>query len=105
MAKGTMGSAGMSTALRRKVYRRDDYLCALCGAQKYLQIHHCVPRGQGGSDREDNLITLCADCHALCHGVDTRGVEITQEEINHAVVEYLADYYAPNWNPWKKGRP
>ncbi|MBC8576703.1 hypothetical protein [Yanshouia hominis] len=25
-------------------------------------------------------------------------------EIAQACVEYLADYYAPDWNPWAKGR-
>ena len=29
-------------------------------------------------------------------GRHTRGVE-------QAIVEYLADYYAPDWNPWARG--
>lgn len=104
MKKGQMHSAGVDMELRRRVYRRDGYQCALCDSQKYLQLHHCVPRGQGGADKEENLICLCADCHALMHGLDTRGVEISPDEARHAAVEYLADLYAPDWNPWKKGK-
>ena len=104
--KGRMHSAGVDMEMRRRVYRRDGYRCAMCDSTKYLQLHHCVPRGKGGADREENLICLCSDCHALCHGLDTRGVEITPEEMRHSVVEYLADFYAEQgilWNPWKKG--
>ena len=43
---------------------RDSYLkanpsCAACGAVKKLQVHHCVPVSEGGSDDWSNLITLC----------------------------------------------
>ena len=49
--------------------------------------------------------TLCADCHALAHGIDLRGVEMTQADMEQAITEYLADYYAPDWNPWGKEGP
>ncbi|GKH50501.1 hypothetical protein CE91St46_16120 [Eubacteriales bacterium] len=32
---------------------------------------------------------------------EQKGVELIEAE---ACVEYLADYYAPDWNPWAKGR-
>lgn len=95
-----MIGANISNSVRKTVYRREGYCCALCDSTKYLQIHHCVLRSRGGTSSEQNLICLCADCHALAHGTDLRGVEITQEEIQQAVVEYLADLYAPDWNPW-----
>lgn len=97
-----MISAGIDRKTRREVYRRDGWRCALCDSTQYIQIHHAVPRGEGGTDEMQNLITLCADCHALAHGMDLRGWGATKEDVDQAIVEYLADYYAPNWNPWAK---
>jgi len=28
-----------------------------------LEEHHIVPKRHGGSDKESNLVTLCASCH------------------------------------------
>ena len=98
-----MISSGISNKERKAVYRRDGYLCALCGSDKYIQLHHCVKRSQGGSDVPQNLITLCADCHVLAHGMKLQEMQdIEQQDIEHAIVEYLADLYAPDWNPWAR---
>lgn len=89
---------------RKAIYRRDGFACALCGGSQGLQIHHYIHRGEGGSDHPHNLITLCAVCHAEAHGhkmLDSPD-EITQEEIEQYIVEYLADMYEPDWCPWNK---
>ncbi len=96
-----MLSAKLTNQERRAIYERDGFRCALCDSTKYLQIHHHTPRGQGGTNSPHNLITLCADCHALAHGTNLRDwQDVTQEDIQQACCEYLADYYAPCWNPW-----
>lgn len=47
---------------------RDDYRCQLCKKSRIpLQVHHIVYRSHGGSDHEDNLITLCESCHKAIH--------------------------------------
>lgn len=99
-----MISANISKATRKNVYKRDGYRCALCDDARYIQIHHVVPRGQGGpGENEQNLITLCPKCHALCHGTDIDGIGKSQDEMEQAIVEYLSDIYACEgivWNPW-----
>lgn len=96
-----MLSAKLSNQERRAIYRRDGFRCALCDGTRYLQIHHHVPRSEGGTNSHHNLITLCADCHALAHGTNLRDwQDVTQEDIQQACCEYLADFYAPGWNPW-----
>lgn len=47
------------------VFARDNYTCQCCGKSKdkILQTHHIIYRSNGGTDRVDNLITLCTDCH------------------------------------------
>jgi HNH endonuclease len=45
--------------------------CVACGcadADK-LHHHHLVARGDGGPDTDDNVITLCVECHGKIHGV------------------------------------
>ena len=101
-------SANISTETRKKVYRRDGYRCALCDSTRYIQIHHIIPRGQGGTGHPHNLITLCSDCHALAHGTDLRGFGATKEDVEQAIIEYIADRYAEDgiiWNPWAKEGP
>ena len=61
---------------RKAIYARDGYRCALCDSTKYIQIHHYISKGAGGTNHPHNLITLCADCHALAHGVIDLGVKI-----------------------------
>lgn len=37
-----------------------------------MEIHHIVPRSQGGEDKEENAIPLCFDCHAEVVAYNTK---------------------------------
>lgn len=54
--------------IRVSILERDHYKCQECGFFKYLEVHHILPRSQGGSNDPTNLITLCRRCHAKKHG-------------------------------------
>ncbi|WP_188681756.1 HNH endonuclease [Thermogymnomonas acidicola] len=62
----------------RAVLLRDSFSCRLCGTSTVtrlpsragynrvhlnIQVHHIVPRKDGGSDSFRNLVTLCEECH------------------------------------------
>ena len=50
--------------VRYFVLARDQYTCQVCKKKnKTLNTHHVIYRSHGGSDRADNLITVCTDCH------------------------------------------
>lgn len=50
--------------VRYYVFARDGYTCQVCKKKnKVLQTHHIIYRSQGGTNRADNLITVCTDCH------------------------------------------
>lgn len=50
--------------VRYFVFARDNYTCQVCKKKnKILNTHHLVFKTEGGSDRADNLITVCTDCH------------------------------------------
>ena len=53
--------------LRHQVLDRDGWKCQSCGSHSHLQVHHIKHRSDLGNDQSENLITLCAECHALQH--------------------------------------
>ena len=55
--------------VRREVLARDQHRCQApgCGRTRFLEIHHIVSRQQGGTNKAENLVTLCATCHRLYH--------------------------------------
>jgi 5-methylcytosine-specific restriction endonuclease McrA len=53
--------------LRNQVLRRDAWRCQFCGTMCDLEVHHKEFRSHSGDDSEENLITLCAQCHAGVH--------------------------------------
>lgn len=55
---------------RREVLARDGWRCRDCGKSirdRDAHVHHKLPRALGGTDIEENLISLCARCHSLKH--------------------------------------
>ena len=96
-----MISANIPNSVRKAVYKRDGYMCALCGDTRYLQIHHYCKRSQGGCDHPMNLVTLCAHCHGVIHGnLPPVADWLTPEEMKQALAEYLGDYYAEHDEVW-----
>jgi 5-methylcytosine-specific restriction endonuclease McrA len=55
------------TKLQRQVLERDGWRCQVCGSMQCLQVHHLKFRSQSGGDEEQNLITLCTECHEQTH--------------------------------------
>jgi 5-methylcytosine-specific restriction endonuclease McrA len=53
--------------LQRQVLERDGWRCQVCGSMQNLQVHHLKFRSHSGGDTEQNLITLCTECHAQVH--------------------------------------
>lgn len=51
--------------VRYFVFARDNYTCQVCkkSKDKILNTHHIIYRSKKGTDRADNLITVCSDCH------------------------------------------
>lgn len=53
---------------REAILNRDNYTCQVCGKKHTkLEVHHIKYRSQGGNNDENNLITLCEDCHSDIH--------------------------------------
>lgn len=54
--------------VKSAVLNRDNYTCQICGEKDtILEVHHIHFRSKGGSNRMDNLVTLCSNCHGKIH--------------------------------------
>ena len=69
LVPGERNRATIPPSMRREVLMRDRYRCRVrgCGHAGFLELHHIVPRSEGGENRPENLVTLCASCHRLLH--------------------------------------
>lgn len=56
--------AHISNSTRHAVYTRDGHACLECGTTDRLSLDHIIPWSAGGSDKPDNLRTLCVPCNS-----------------------------------------
>jgi len=60
--------------IRNKIFNRDDFTCQKCktkydpnvlgdDAWSKLECHHIIARVEGGTHKDENLVTLCKECH------------------------------------------
>lgn len=50
--------------VRALVFARDGHACVECGDGAFLSLDHIYPWSLGGSDRPENLQTLCRSCNS-----------------------------------------
>lgn len=53
----------ISKNARNYIFRRDNYCCLKCGKTENLTIDHIIPLIKKGSNKRDNLQTLCYECN------------------------------------------
>jgi len=88
-----MKNTDISKKTRAKVLDRDSIegwpCCIYCGRpadRGYgLHLHHIRRRSQGGEGSEENLVTLCFDCHSKLHSGD--------KDIQSYAEKYLEEKY------------
>jgi len=54
---------GLSDSERTRILERDNYVCQNCESNNNLEVHHIIPISKGGDKSDENLCTLCFDCH------------------------------------------
>lgn len=91
---------GITIAVKEAVADRDSFdgwpCCLLCGTPAPVNNRlafsnaHYISRSQGGLGREDNILTLCPDCHRRYDQSTDR------EKLRPFFQRYLIEQY-PNW--------
>jgi 5-methylcytosine-specific restriction endonuclease McrA len=66
---GKRNKSTIPPRVRREVLTRDRYRCRRkgCNHTRLLDLHHIIPRVEGGTNDPSNLVTLCSGCHHLWH--------------------------------------
>lgn len=76
----------ISRAVKLRVYERDGGQCVLCGRPGVPNAHY-ISRAHGGLGIEENILTLCPECHDRYDHTDER------REIKEELREYLESIY------------
>jgi len=85
--------------LRHLIFERDSYTCIMC-SDRATDLHHVVPRSQGGSNTPYNLVSLCRLHHRVVHGdriiweIRPSHVIDDHDEAELCCIMYLCDLYA-----------
>lgn len=66
-----------SEKLKELVKQKSFFRCVICH-QPFVEVHHIVPKAEGGEDTEDNAAPLCASCHDLYGANPTKRKQIKQ---------------------------
>jgi hypothetical protein len=79
----------IAPAVRRLVLRRDRGRCQVpsCRHATWVDVHHVVPREEGGGHEPDNLVTLCGAHHRALH----RGTLVVERSAAGALLFRHAD--------------
>jgi len=51
--------------VRTQAIRKYGNKCELCGYRLSLDVHHIMPKKEGGQHEINNLMVLCPNCHAF----------------------------------------
>lgn len=71
------------------VFERDNERCILCGSNGLPEAHY-IPRSKGGLGIEQNIVTLCRECH--------RRYDQTTDRAN--IREFLRQYLMKKYPEW-----
>ena len=57
---------------RDRIFARDGG-CYRCGWKEGLTVHHVLPKRMGGTNHEENLVSLCEGCHHDWNAAENSG--------------------------------
>jgi 5-methylcytosine-specific restriction endonuclease McrA len=79
---------GLTEKERVNILDRDNHRCQMCSSEDELEVHHIIPVSEGGSKNNNNLCTLCAECHLnTAHGGNTAEITYNSKDEFWKVIE------------------
>ena len=73
--------------------------CWLCEARSW-ELHHIIPRSQGGDDVTPNLFPVCAACHARLHAGDAGARHRLRVMLAANHLSYIRFKKGEKWEGW-----
>ena len=80
-------------SVKDRVYERDGGCCVLCGRPGNPEAHY-ISRAHSGLGIEQNIVTLCRECH------NRYDQTIERQAIRAVLADYLRSQY-PDWDEAK----
>lgn len=69
--------------LRKKVYKKYNYKCAICGSGGLLHCHEAWEyNDKNRIQKLKNIIALCSKCHAVNH-IGHAGIQASKGKVNY----------------------
>ena len=84
----------ISQEVKMKVWERDHHHCIYCGSPYAMPNAHYIARSHGGLGIEQNIVTLCQNCH---HNYDNGRSKEEADCIRDKIELYLKHHYK-DWN-------
>lgn len=81
----------ISLSVKKKVWERDNR-CILCGSPQAMPNAHYISRSKGGLGIEQNIVTLCLNCHR-------RYDQSTERPI---IKEFIKEYLKGKYEQWSE---
>ena len=88
----------------KKLYRRcqitgDDFVFLKVNGEPYLEVHHLVPLGEGGSDEPSNLVVISAHIHRMLHYSNVEGIDLAKIVENKLDFTINGEVFTITWLP------
>ena len=84
-------------AVKEKVWERDGGCCVYCGNHYAAPVAHFIARSQGGLGIEENILTLCDNCHRKYDQSTKRQEMRDPVDFEAELNKYLKNKY-PEWD-------
>ena len=93
MRKKRTKALAISPKVKDAVWARDEGCCVVCGSPNAAPNAHYIARSHGGLGIEENIVTLCHDCHRTFDF----GIAGEQETIGEILRTHFKIHY-PDWD-------
>lgn len=87
-------ACNITPKVKAAVWERDHHRCILCGNAAAMPNAHYIPRSQGGLGVEENIATLCCNCHR----------QYDQTTQRKALGEEIRDYLKSKYKDWDESK-
>jgi 5-methylcytosine-specific restriction protein A len=88
----------------KKLYKKcqitgDSFTFSKSNGEPYLEVHHLIPLGEGGSDRPANLVVVSAHIHRMLHFASVEGIDLSKIEDGKLHIKINTHDYVISWHP------
>ncbi len=77
----------------------DKFVFPKINGDPYLEIHHLIPLGEGGSDEPANLVVVSAHIHRMLHYAIVEGIDLSKIVDGKLNFTINGDSYTIEWLP------